>query len=474
MSVSYNYQEFTQTAPSSWQYGAFAPSSKMQNEFIKELYISHTKQRPMTSKPKYDQRRLSASRIVADEEYYRAYAQFKTTKSLERLLEIKSNRLDMFQSTSNSQVAGENLKNSKLESSPGLHHVSAKDKNINTEYNDLHIPRETMYLIDKVVRKRVKEGPFGVESLKGLFELLKKQAEKASVNLSLEAKIEREKRVLEKLRTPAKQRPKSAVRKNNKSAPPKQPESRIKNKDRFSKSEKKSNIYDDLKPSKLDFNTWKSKKDAEERMKAFLIKEVLANKELFAVSSASSFAQNYASDAKSDHRYIGSHDQSKMTLKSLTYEQWLANKEKENEERKIIKAAQNQRKKELKEKQRQDNDHVFKEWLKRTIEREQIKEEQKRHDNLLKMKEVRLKEDRDQRQKLDAKIAYKEWVEYKKVRVPQEKAEKQRKLKLAEMVEKQKRHKRKHEDTILAYTLNTLIKKKATPKIPQPRKTKLI
>ena len=85
----------------------------------------------------------------------------------------------------------------------------------------------------------------------------------------------------------------------------------------------------------------------------------------------------------------------------------------EDLENENAKREQNNRKKMQEEKQKQVNDMVFKEWLRRKVEIQKETESKKRHETLEQMKKKRVKEDRDKRQKLDAKIAYKEWAEYK-------------------------------------------------------------
>jgi hypothetical protein len=40
----------------------------------------------------------------------------------------------------------------------------SRDKRLQNELDKIELPRETMYMIDKVVRQRVKKGPFGIDN----------------------------------------------------------------------------------------------------------------------------------------------------------------------------------------------------------------------------------------------------------------------------------------------------------------------
>lgn len=42
----------------------------------------------------------------------------------------------------------------------------SSDRKIHSQLDDIELPRETMYMIDKVVRQRAKKGPFGVDNSK--------------------------------------------------------------------------------------------------------------------------------------------------------------------------------------------------------------------------------------------------------------------------------------------------------------------
>ena len=47
------------------------------------------------------------------------------------------------------------------------HHLnfsSSSDRNLQAELDKIELPRETMYMIDKVVRQRIKKGPFGMDN----------------------------------------------------------------------------------------------------------------------------------------------------------------------------------------------------------------------------------------------------------------------------------------------------------------------
>lgn len=41
---------------------------------------------------------------------------------------------------------------------------SSSDRNLQHELDKIELPRETMYMIDKVVRQRIQKGPFGMDN----------------------------------------------------------------------------------------------------------------------------------------------------------------------------------------------------------------------------------------------------------------------------------------------------------------------
>ena len=157
MAVNQSYGQFQQNLPMSWQYGSFEPASKMQTQFVESLFkASQAAQRPLTATaPQHVP--SAASKTVADEEYFRAAAQDKVNNSLERKMQRKQNLVETFMSSNNDMTLASKL---------------------NRE-TDIILPRETLYLIDKVVRKRTKEGEFGNDYTRGLWEEFNKMNKEA-------------------------------------------------------------------------------------------------------------------------------------------------------------------------------------------------------------------------------------------------------------------------------------------------------
>ena len=137
---------------------------------------------------------------------------------------------------------------------------------------EIILPRETMYLIDKVVRKRVKDGNLEESFEQGLLEEFDKTNQRYNVT-ELNIRLENQKRKLENLTTPAKKRPKSAVRTNASSVPAKKPVSKLAKMERYSKSEEKKKSTQRLNSAKLTHDTWMARKKIEQNMRTFLINE---------------------------------------------------------------------------------------------------------------------------------------------------------------------------------------------------------
>lgn len=97
MSAGPQFEDFKQLTPISWEYGSFAPASKMQHQFIKRL-IQASHQKPADDVQKSKARPSSISKSVADDEYFRVAAQYKVNHSLERKIERKQNLIETFKS----------------------------------------------------------------------------------------------------------------------------------------------------------------------------------------------------------------------------------------------------------------------------------------------------------------------------------------------------------------------------------------
>lgn len=96
--------------------------------------------------------------------------------------------------------------------------------------NSVFLPRETLYLIDKVIRNRVKKGPISLDDAKSLLIDLERKKELQKLRsaytaedeiTSYQSRLQREQKVLTNLHTPAKTKSKRPVsaHKNMNSAP---------------------------------------------------------------------------------------------------------------------------------------------------------------------------------------------------------------------------------------------------------------
>lgn len=204
--------------------------------------------RPQSSKP------TIASKIVADEEYFRAAKLHK-----------QYNQKDQEQKKNQELV--ESFIRSKANPDPKLLLKVEENK-------EIVLPRETLYLIDKIIRKRVKEGPLQLEHADSLLQELKRKKDKHSHRNDYQARLEQEKKALESLRTPAKKkskRPTSAYRQQLHSAPNNKFESKLTASKRHAYSEKKHRDFEQLSFSGVPFTAWKKQKEIEQSLKDFLI-----------------------------------------------------------------------------------------------------------------------------------------------------------------------------------------------------------
>ena len=72
------------------------------------------------------------------------------------------------------------------------------------ENKEIVLPRETLYLIDKIIRKKIKEGPLELEHADSLLNELKRKKDKYNHRNDYQTRLEHEKKALESLKTPSK------------------------------------------------------------------------------------------------------------------------------------------------------------------------------------------------------------------------------------------------------------------------------
>jgi hypothetical protein len=324
--------------------------------------------------------------------------------------------------------------------------------------DEIVLPRQTLYLIDKIIRKRLKNGKFGLEYGEEMLKELQWRKAKTPAS-DYSQRLIKEQRALDVLHTPYKNRNGRATsaKKIANSAPNKKFESKIHKRHRINRSEEKQRtFFDGVNEYGLLHYNWNKRKEIEDRLRSFLIES-----ETTEVKQIMLQATQKVTKIKKE--------------KGDAHDIWLANKDKANAELRAKKMQQKMKKKKMEDIQKRQAEESYKEWLRKSIFKQEI-EDQAKADKRLKDKiEKKAKDDEDQKHKLYVKSALKEWDSYIDRKWEDDKIQRKDKDDLIKRREKAQRYKRKKEDEILCYTMNLSRKKKKRPMLdPKPRKTKLI
>jgi hypothetical protein len=351
-------------------------------------------------------------------------------------------------------------------STSGNHYINTEDnKNIlffqkllNKFDDEIVLPRQTLYLIDKIIRKRLKNGKFGLEYGDEMLKELQWRKSKTSAS-DYSQRLEKEQRALDILHTPYKNRivRATSAKKTANSAPNKKFESKIHERHRINRSEEKQKtFFDGINDYGLLHYDWSKRKEIEDRLRSFLIES-----ETREVKQIMLQATQKVTELKKE--------------KGDAHSIWLASKKKVNAELRSKKMEEKMKKKKMEDIQKRLAEESYKEWLRKSIFKQEI-EDQVKADKRIKDRIIKnAKDDEDQKHKLNVKIALKEWDSYIDRKREDDKVQKKDKDDLIKRLEKAQRYKRKKEDEILCYPINLNKKKKKKPMLdPKPRKTKLI
>lgn len=332
-----------------------------------------------------------------------------------------------------------------------------KNSSLNKSEFEIVLPRQTLYLIDKIIRKRIKNGKFGLEYGDDMLKELQWRKSKIPVS-DYSQRLKREQKALEMLSTPHKKnktRP-GSTKKTANSAPNKKFESKIHERHRINRSEEKHKRLEGTNAYGLLFSDWQKRKVIEDKLRSYLIESEVS--EMKEIMTQTTQKVTEIKEEKGDAHSI-----------------WLASKKRLDEEKKAKRKEEKQKKLMFDEQQKKLAEESYKEWLRNSIVKQQIEDQIKAEKRAMEKEEAEKKINENLRHKLDVKIALKQWDSYADKRKEDEKAQKKSKNDLIKRLEKAERYKRKKEDEILCYPINLNKKKKKKPIInPQPRKTKLI